>query len=178
MTPSTKVALQSQLGEVKMSISGQMYDHAHAELRKFLEEGNKRWLGHLSPIHLLLGVAQEMAKEDVERGWKDYWLETLQGYMNDYQEYLAEEAREKKSASMSRSWGEVKMNKWSELFPDGRQIFYEGNHPAGFVAEIKARFGFDPSENNPRWNRKSGFSFLCPGPLMDDIYGGEYPMGS
>jgi hypothetical protein len=35
---------------------------------------------------------------------------------------------------------------WKELFPDGRFIFYEGDDPDAFAKEIKARFGFDPSE--------------------------------
>lgn len=67
---------------------------------------------------------------------------------------------------------------WSELFPTGRQIFYEGNKPKAFAKEIKQRFGFDPSEDNPSWNRKCGYSFACPAEFLDEIYGGEYPMGS
>lgn len=34
---------------------------------------------------------------------------------------------------------------WSEMFPDGRDIYYEGDDPDGFVAEIKDKYGFDPS---------------------------------
>jgi hypothetical protein len=68
--------------------------------------------------------------------------------------------------------------KWSDRFPDGRWIFYEGDDPKGFAAEIKAKFGFDPSENNPRW-RRSSYLFECPVEHLDAIYGsGEYPMGS
>jgi hypothetical protein len=74
---------------------------------------------------------------------------------------------------------EAKMMTWSELFPDGRKIFYEGNEPEAFTEEIKQKFGFDPSEDNPKWNREEGFAFWCPGRLMDAIYGdSKYPMGS
>jgi hypothetical protein len=70
-------------------------------------------------------------------------------------------------------------NSWAELFPAGRRIFYEGDDPRTFADEIKTRFGFDPSENNPRWNEEDGFSFHCPAPLLDEIYGGgRYLMGS
>jgi hypothetical protein len=68
---------------------------------------------------------------------------------------------------------------WSELFPDGRQIFYEGENPKAFVKEMKRKFGFDPSKNNPRWNEEYGYSFLCPAQHLDEIYGNDkYPMGS
>ncbi len=42
------------------------------------------------------------------------------------------------------------MASWSDLFPDGRDIFYEGDDPVGFVNTIKAEFGFDPSAD-PNW---------------------------
>jgi hypothetical protein len=84
---------------------------------------------------------------------------------------------------------------WRELFPQGRIIFYEGDDPKGFVREIKAKFGFDPSKDR-LW--KGGpvhfadhkgkqmtepFSveraFHCPPELLDEIYGtAKYPMGS
>jgi hypothetical protein len=34
---------------------------------------------------------------------------------------------------------------WSAHYPDGRFIYYEGEDPDGFVEQIKAEFGFDPS---------------------------------
>lgn len=71
------------------------------------------------------------------------------------------------------------MRKWSELFPRGRIIFYEGDNPKQFAADILARFGFDPSKDNPHWNTRCGFSFDCPAEHLDAIYGtGQYPMGS
>ncbi len=72
-----------------------------------------------------------------------------------------------------------KMRKWSELFPYGRLIFYEGDDPQGFVEEIKAKFGFDPSKDNSGWDEEGGYSFFCPGDHLDAIYGvSKYPMGS
>lgn len=75
------------------------------------------------------------------------------------------------------------MRTWGELFPDGRDIFYEGNDPEGFVRQIKAEFGFDPSED-PRWglehyedgepvHRVNMYQFRCPGEHMDAIYGSD-----
>jgi hypothetical protein len=56
------------------------------------------------------------------------------------------------------------LKSWAELFPEGRQIYYEGDDPQAFADEIKTKFGFDPSENNPLW--KYGFSFHCPAHLL------------
>jgi hypothetical protein len=81
------------------------------------------------------------------------------------------------------------MGTWSELFPNGRYIFYEGETPEAFVGAIKERFNFDPSRDE-RWGNYieaddggEGFvnySFLCPSHLLDDSYGSgsPYPMGS
>jgi hypothetical protein len=30
-----------------------------------------------------------------------------------------------------------------DLYPDGRVLFYEGDDPAGFIAEMKEQFGLD-----------------------------------
>jgi len=60
--------------------------------------------------------------------------------------------------------------KRSELFPEGRTLYYEGDDPTAFVAEMKAKFGFDPGGE---------YSFHCPGHLLDEIYGnGKCPLGS
>jgi hypothetical protein len=60
--------------------------------------------------------------------------------------------------------------------------FYEGNDPDAFVGAMLDRFGFDPSENNPDWGRAEDpinrYGFYCPARLLDQIYGGPYPMGS
>lgn len=76
--------------------------------------------------------------------------------------------------------------KWSEMFPNGRHLFYEGNTPNHFVFECKTKFNFDPSacetwgvpmpmEDNPKF---ISYSFHCPAYCLDDIYSGFYPIGS
>lgn len=71
------------------------------------------------------------------------------------------------------------MSKWSELFPHGRRLYYEGNDPESFCREIKKKFGVDPSENNQDWIEESGYSWHCPARLLDAIYGSsEYDLGS
>lgn len=70
------------------------------------------------------------------------------------------------------------MKKWSEMFPNGRHIYYEGDDPEGFIKEMKNKFKFDPSEDNDRWNVDSGYNFYCPSDLLDKIYNGTYPLGS
>lgn len=80
------------------------------------------------------------------------------------------------------------IKKWSEMFPNGRHVYYEGEDPEGFVKEMKAKFNFDPSKDNPNWSMwidKEGdnpgffsYGFDLPGHLMDAVYGGPYPLGS
>jgi hypothetical protein len=81
------------------------------------------------------------------------------------------------------------LHRWQDLFPEGRHIYYEGHNPSQFVKEIKERFGFDPSLNNPLWGKRyqrtkdcpafTSYSFDCPAEHLDAIYGsGRYPMGS
>lgn len=82
----------------------------------------------------------------------------------------------------------MKATTWSDMFPDGRTIYYEGDDPQAFVEEIKQRFGFDPSEIGAihhwtgerfdGWTEERGYCFLCPAEYLDAIYGGDYPMGS
>jgi hypothetical protein len=75
------------------------------------------------------------------------------------------------------------MKTWGELFPDGRMIFYEGDDPSGFVEQIRAEFGFDPSADE-RWGDRdehpiNRYRFWCPSEHMDAIYGSDrWPMGS
>jgi hypothetical protein len=77
---------------------------------------------------------------------------------------------------------------WSEMFPDGRCIFYEGDEPQKFAEEIKAEFGFDPSEDKS-WGEViaddeagdafTSYRFHCPPEHLDAIYGnGRWPLGS
>jgi hypothetical protein len=81
-------------------------------------------------------------------------------------------------AKLSESDGKLldqTITPWSELFPEGRVIYFEGDDQESFVAEIKAKFNFDPSKDS-LWR---GLAFECPAHLLDDIYGsGKYPMGS
>ncbi len=77
---------------------------------------------------------------------------------------------------------------WAELFPTGRDIFYEGETPDEFAAEIAERFGFDPRKDPHWWDVIEGdedmepfvsYRFHCPAHLLDPIYGNpEYPLGS
>ena len=77
---------------------------------------------------------------------------------------------------------------WSELFPGGRDIHYEGEQPDEFAAEIADRYGFDPRTDRRWWDVIAGdgdaepqqsYMFHCPPHLLDAIYGNsEYPMGS
>ena len=92
---------------------------------------------------------------------------------------------------------------WSERFPYGRTIFYEGDDPEGFREEIKAEFGFDPAEcpgvygnlapswdykeltemdprwKTPTWDEEHGWQFHCPAEHLDAIYGSDrFELGS
>ena len=97
---------------------------------------------------------------------------------------------------------------WRELFPEGRHVFYEGDDPEGFCAEINAGFGFDPSNqachpdgcgwlsstdrpgaricrDRLPWgitvegNESPTYFFWCPPEHLDAIYGSDrWPMGS
>lgn len=81
---------------------------------------------------------------------------------------------------------------WSELFPEGRVLTYEGDDPVNFVKEIKKRFGFNPADRHVNfatltyddgakstWNERDCYTFHCPSEYLDFIYGtGRYPVGS
>ncbi|WP_045740888.1 hypothetical protein [Actinoplanes rectilineatus] len=74
---------------------------------------------------------------------------------------------------------------WAELFPSGRDIFYEGDRPDEFAAEIAAKHGFDPRTDKRWWEVIDGdepfvtYQFHCPPHLLDAIYGNDqYPLGS
>jgi len=75
---------------------------------------------------------------------------------------------------------------WSGLFPEGRDIFYEGEDPTGFVSQIRTEFGFSPALDSG-WGVKihtddfcfTSYSFRCPTEHLDAIYGNDrFPMGS
>jgi len=70
------------------------------------------------------------------------------------------------------------MAKWSEMMPEGREVFYEGKDPVKFAKEMKKKFGFDPREDDG-FNSNHGWNFFCPGEHLDEVYGsGKYPLGS
>jgi hypothetical protein len=80
----------------------------------------------------------------------------------------------------------VALPAWSDLFPEGRHIFYEGDDPAAFVRQIRAEFGFSPA-SDPRWGEQidgdgmnfTSYSFHCPAEHLDAIYGtSRFAMGS
>ena len=64
----------------------------------------------------------------------------------------------------------------AELFPSGRELYYEGKNRKAFIAEMKSKFDFDPSRDHG-WSKGSGWRFHCPPDLLDKIYG-RYQLGS
>jgi hypothetical protein len=67
--------------------------------------------------------------------------------------------------------------KGSEMFPNGRDIWFEGDDPAGYRAWARARTGFDPGEH---WTEDpSGYRFHCPAEHLNVLYGDSpWPVGS
>jgi hypothetical protein len=69
---------------------------------------------------------------------------------------------------------------WASLFPEGRDIAYEGDDPAGFASQIRIEFGFDPA-SDPRWGAHidtetdswDSYWFYCPVEHLDAIYGSD-----
>jgi hypothetical protein len=69
---------------------------------------------------------------------------------------------------------------WGKLYPEGRDLYYEGDHPDTFAAAIRDEFGFDPSAD-PRWRKRAEghagrpgdilYGFHCPAEHVDAIYG-------
>jgi len=96
----------------------------------------------------------------------------------------------------------VQVAPWSQLCPDGRTLYYEGDDPDGFARAVKTQFGFDVAEHRgywpvknddesysykphsePTWNESHGWQFHCPVEHIDAIYGDEtfrrrWPLGS
>lgn len=79
--------------------------------------------------------------------------------------------------------------KWSELFPDGRHIFYEGDDPDGFEKIMKDEFGIDlaaqkswrePIEpDRPGGEPFISYGFFCPPEHLDAVYGTDrFTLGS
>ena len=83
-----------------------------------------------------------------------------------------------------------------DLYPDGRLLWYEGDDPDGFAAEMMTRFGLDVTAPIPDFMRDefhhnfpwgtvladedgseplSFYEFYCPPELLDNIYGDDVP---
>lgn len=74
---------------------------------------------------------------------------------------------------------EYAMKPWTDYFPNGRHVFYEGDDPHSFVREMKTKFNFDPSKNNKMWNEEFGWCFFLPGHCINEVYDRtKYPLGS
>jgi len=68
---------------------------------------------------------------------------------------------------------------WAKLFPEGRDLYYEGEHPEEFAEAIREEFGFDPSAD-PRWGKQrergdgsagsASYGFHCPAESLDAMY--------
>ena len=68
---------------------------------------------------------------------------------------------------------------WAKLFPEGRDLYYEGEHPDKFAKAISEEFGFDPSAD-PLWGKRfqgddgepgfTSYGFHCPAEHIDAIY--------
>jgi hypothetical protein len=69
---------------------------------------------------------------------------------------------------------------WAKLYPEGRDLYYEGEHPDEFATAIREKFDFDPSAD-PLWGKyvegdhgEPGFTsygFHCPAEHVDAVYG-------
>jgi hypothetical protein len=80
----------------------------------------------------------------------------------------------------------TRLPSWASLFPEGRDIFYEGDDPAGFASQIETEFGFRPTLD-PRWGvliktdslSFTSYCFYCPARHLDAIYGSDrFEVGS
>lgn len=68
---------------------------------------------------------------------------------------------------------------WAKLYPEGRDLYYEGEHSDKFAEAIRVEFGFDPS-GDPLWGKRVGsndgrpgftsYGFHCPAENIDAIY--------
>jgi len=68
---------------------------------------------------------------------------------------------------------------WAQLYPEGRDLFYEGEHPDEFARVIREEFGFDPSAD-PMWGKRvegdgggpgfTSYGFHCPAEHIDGVH--------
>jgi len=61
----------------------------------------------------------------------------------------------------------------AEWFPDGRTLFYEGEHPDAFVEDIKQRCGFDPSTSRGQMSIPGAFMLHRPPPAEVVVHPGQ-----
>lgn len=68
---------------------------------------------------------------------------------------------------------------WAKLYPEGRDLYYEGEHPDKFAEALREEFGFDPSADALWGKRTEGddggpgftlYGFHCPAQHLDAIY--------
>src|ERR1022692_2151285 len=84
----------------------------------------------------------------------------------------------RRELTVSHALARVVDSTWSSLFPEGRDIFYEGDDPAGFVWQIRTEFGFSPAID-PHWAAQIeddtcsfvSHRFYCPPEHLDAVYG-------
>ena len=65
---------------------------------------------------------------------------------------------------------------WAKLFPEGRDLYYEGEQPGQFAEVIREEFGLDPSAD-PLWGKQiegeagsASYGFHCPAEHLDALY--------
>ena len=68
---------------------------------------------------------------------------------------------------------------WGKLYPEGRDLYYEGEHPDEFATAVAEEFGFDPSAD-PQWGKRVeghggepgfvSYGFHCPADKIDAVY--------
>jgi hypothetical protein len=115
-------------------------------------------------------------------------LPTLAGSIFTNDEYHLTEAGKEFVGHLRGNEPLADLIAWAEdYWPDGRQIFYEGNKPEIFAATIKDEFGLDVT-TDASWAQviddDEGRSFMsrgfhCPVELLGNIYySSRWPMGS
>ncbi len=68
---------------------------------------------------------------------------------------------------------------WAKLFPEGRDLYYEGERPEEIAEAIREEFGFDPSAD-PLWGKQieggdgqagfTSYGFHCSAEKLDAMY--------
>ena len=61
------------------------------------------------------------------------------------------------------------MTSLHELYPQGRRLYYEGDHPEAFFTMLRERYGFDPQPS---------CTFTVPAKHLAAFDAASYPVGS